>query len=132
LFFKVSQVGLRFFSGFDFRAEIVSFRRQLFSFRFHLRVDFIRTRCAIDSGEHRLQAIVIRLGDRIEFVVMATRTVHREATKSGHGIRDHIVPVEITGDRLVECPFAKFSVSHKIPRPGNDETGGDNAIGFVG
>ena len=59
-----------------------------------LRVVVIGPVGAIDTGEDRLQAVVVRLLDRIELVIVAAGAVDRQADERRHGRHHHVVAIE--------------------------------------
>ena len=93
-----------------------------------LRVVVIGTIGAIDTRKDGLQAVIVRLLDRIELVIVAACAVDRQARESRHGRHHHVVPIEKTGDALVDRVFAKFRVSDEIPGTRGNEARGDNSL----
>ena len=73
----------------------------------------------IDTGQDRLQSVVIFLRDRIELMVVTPRALEREAEKRRPGRGDHIV--EVVG-ALLEHPL-DGPVADDVMRSANQESG---------
>ncbi len=71
----------------------------------HLGVRFVRAIGFVDPRKDGLQSIVVSLGNRIEFVMMATSAVDAGAGKGRHDGRDDIVTVEVSSDFTIEGVF---------------------------
>ena len=87
---------------------------------------------AVDAGEDRLQSVILLLRDRVEFVVVAPSAVYRQALKSRHGSRHHVVAIVRAGDLLVERPFPQLDVPDEVPGAGRDETRRHDGLRVVG
>ena len=73
----------------------------------------------VDPGEDRLEAVVVALGDRVELVVVAPRTLDGQAQERGAGRRDHVV--EVVG-ALLEHPLDRL-VADDVVRAADQEAG---------
>ncbi len=83
----------------------------------------------LNSGEDRLQTIVIGLRNRIEFVVVAAGAMGGKAQEGGHGVCHHVVSVDQARLLLINCSFAQLDLAYEIPRAGDDEPGRNDARG---
>ena len=95
--------------------------RQLATLLRHSRIDIILFVRAIHRGEHRLQAVVILLRDGVEFVVVTLRALHGQAVEGLHGVRHHVIAVQMARDHAVHLRLRHLRVPDEIPRPGRDE-----------
>ncbi len=118
--------------GLQLRADWTLFRQQRLPKVVNLRVVVIGTIGAIDTGEDRLQAVVVRLLDWVELVIVAACAVDRQAGEGRHGRHHHVVPIEKPGNALVHRVFPKLRVSDKIPGTGGNEARGDNTLRVIG
>ena len=66
------------------------------------KVFFIRP---VERREDRLQSVIVLLRNRVEFVVVALRAVDGDAGKGPHGIRHHVVAVEVPRNLAVGLGF---------------------------
>ena len=76
---------------------------------------------AVDGREHRLQAVVVFLRDRVELVVVALGAVDRQAHERADGVGDQVVAVEVAGDLAVDLGFRQLGVADEVPRAGGEE-----------
>ncbi len=96
------------------------------------RVDVVLPVGSVDGGEDCLQAVVVLLRNRIEFVIVTPRTLSRQAAKRVEGRRHHVVPVEVPGDLAVDLGLRHFGVANEIPRPCGQKTRGFDSVARVG
>src|SRR5438128_1155269 len=86
----------------------------------------------VDAGEDGLQTVVIALGDRIEFMIVAAGAVHGEADEGGHGTGDHVISVDQARSLFFDGPLAELDVTDEIPGSGGEETRGHDGVRLPG
>ena len=87
----------------------------------HSGVDIVLLIGAIHRREDRLEAVVVLLGNGIEFVVVTLRTLDSEAVEGLKGVHHHVVSIQVTGHPSVDFRLGHLLVSDEIPRTGRDE-----------
>ena len=87
----------------------------------------IRPVAAIDTGEDRLQAIIVRLRYRVELMIVTASAVGGQADEGRDRAGDHVVAVEQPGLELVDGSFTQLDVADEIPGAGGDEPGCDHS-----
>ena len=86
----------------------------------------------VQSGKIRLQAVIVGLRNRIEFVVVALRAADRQAVERLDGIADHIVAIQVPRNFAVVLCFGNLGVTNQIPRPCRNEPESLDTVSRVG
>ena len=106
-------------------------RHQFGSTFFNLRVCVVRTLSAVDGSKDALQTVIMLLRERIELVIVTSRTLNRDAAKSVQGSGHHVITIKVASDLTIVFCFRNFHVTDEIPGAGSDESQSQNTIGLI-
>ena len=97
-----------------------------------LRGRVVRAVGTIHSSKDGLQAVIMLLRVRIEFVIVAARTLDGGTGESVERVAHHFIAINVARDAAVDLGFRNFNVPDEIPRAGGNEAKPKDAVGRAG
>ena len=94
-----------------------------------LRRRVVRAVGTIHSSKDGLQAVIMLLRVRIEFVIVAARTLDGGTGEGIERVAHHFIAINVSRDAAVDLGFRNFNVPDEIPRAGGNEAKPENAVG---
>ena len=86
------------------------------------RVGVVATIGPFNAGKDRLQRVVIVLADRVEFMIVATGTLHGHPADVVDHRRQHVVAVQVPCNLAIQRVFSNVAQRTFIPRARRKET----------
>ena len=97
-----------------------------------LRGRGVRAVGTIHSSKDGLQAVIMLLRVRIEFVIVAARALDGGTGESVERVAHHFIAINVARDAAVDLGFRNFNVPDEIPRAGGNEAKPKDAVGRAG